>query len=80
MELSDRRWQRSLTDWRRKIRCVTSESRNLMARQEQIGRAKRRFGLPAATPVFSCDKAGRDETIQRAAYPLIFQRMGRLNI
>ena len=60
MELSNRQWKLGFTDRRHKIRRVAMEARNLVALQEQIGRAKSRFGLPADAPVFSCYEAGCD--------------------
>jgi transposase len=41
-----------------RIRTITA--RDLRALEEEIGRAKRRFGLAANAPVLSCYEAGRD--------------------
>ncbi len=60
MELSNRQWKLGFADRRHKVRRVTVEARNLIALQEQIGRAKVRFGLPEDARVFSCYEAGRD--------------------
>jgi transposase len=58
----------SLSEWKlgfnigfgQKPRLRTLKARNLVAFQDEIKAAKKRFGLPEDTPVLSCYEAGRD--------------------
>jgi transposase len=61
LELGCDKWVlASSTQAAQKPRFRTIAARNLAAFQEEIGKAKARFGLPADAPVCTCYEAGRD--------------------
>jgi transposase len=61
LELSWNTWKLAFTIGRgQKPRLRTIAARNRAALLDEIGAAKKRFGLPADTPVVSCYEAGRD--------------------
>jgi transposase len=61
LELSWNTWKLAFTIGRgQKPRLRTSAARNRDALLDEIEAAKKRFGLPADTPVISCYEAGRD--------------------
>jgi transposase len=59
MELGDARWKLAFGDGSR-TRQVTLEARDLGGLDEQIAKAKKRFGLREDSPVVSCYEAGRE--------------------
>ena len=61
MELSQSEWKLGFSiGFGQKPRLRTFKARNLVALQDEIKAAKKRFGLPEDTPVLSCYEAGRD--------------------
>ena len=61
LELGCEKWVlASATQAAEKPRFRTIAARNLAALQEEIAKAKARFGLPANAPVCTCYEAGRD--------------------
>src|SRR5262249_28013648 len=61
LELSWNTWKLAFTIGRgQKPRLRTIAARNHAALLDEIEAAKKRFGLPAHTPVISCYEAGRD--------------------
>lgn len=61
LELGCDKWVlASTTQAAQKPRFRTTPARNLAALQEEIAKAKTRFGLPADAPVCTCYEAGRD--------------------
>lgn len=60
-ELSEHEWKLAFTiGIGQKPRLRTMPARDLSKLQEELGKAKKRFGLPADAPVRSCYEAGRD--------------------
>src|SRR5262245_43308064 len=61
LELGQDKWlMASATQAAEKPRYRSRPARSLTRLQEEIGKAKRRFGLPADAPVCTCYEAGRD--------------------
>ena len=61
LELSQNRWKLAFSPARgQKCRFVSVLARDTTHLLRQIGMAKKRFGLPGETSVFSCYEAGRD--------------------
>jgi len=61
LELSDKQWKLAFTvgvGQRPRLRGIAARAMTAFARE--VAEAKRRFGLPAETPVLSCYEAGRD--------------------
>jgi transposase len=58
-ELSHRKWKLAFSN-AEKMRTVTIEARNLDQLQDEIEKAKQRFGLKGQIRVVSCHEAGRD--------------------
>ncbi|MGH8608735.1 MAG: hypothetical protein ACREX9_15365 [Gammaproteobacteria bacterium] len=59
LELSHKTWRLVFSDGG-KERPVSMEARNLVRLEEEIGKAKVKFGLPVGAQVRSCYEAGRD--------------------
>ncbi|MGH8525083.1 MAG: IS110 family transposase [Gammaproteobacteria bacterium] len=59
LELSHKTWRLVFSDGG-KERQVSMEARNLVRLEEEIGKAKVKFGLPVGAQVRSCYEAGRD--------------------
>ena len=59
-ELSHKQWKLALGTGPRNPRFVTMPARDLDRLAEEIGRAKKRLGLPGDAEVHSCFEAGRD--------------------
>jgi len=59
LELSMSKWKVAF-GWEDQTRYVTIEARDLDRLQEEIGKAKKRFGLAEGVGVLSCYEAGRD--------------------
>ena len=58
-ELSHLKWKLAFSNGE-KMRTVTIDARNLDQLQEQIDKAKKKFGLEGQIRVVSCHEAGRD--------------------
>jgi transposase len=59
LELSMSKWKVAF-GWEDQTRYVTIGARDLDRLQEEIGKAKKRFGLAEGVGVLSCYEAGRD--------------------
>lgn len=58
LELSERKWKLAFSDGGR-VKYQVIDSGATLELHDAIARARRRFGLPPNTPVFSCYEAGR---------------------
>lgn len=59
-ELSNREWKLAFGTGPKNPRVVTMPARDLKRLNEEIDKAKTRFGLPDSAKVYSCFEAGRD--------------------
>jgi hypothetical protein len=68
LELSQSEWKPGFNiGFGQRPRLRTIKARNLVALQDEIKAAKKRFGLPADAPVSSCYEAGRDGLSRRTS-------------
>jgi transposase len=59
-ELSHKEWKLAFGTGPRNPRIIVMPARDLMRLDEEIAKAKKRFGLSEDAKVFSCFEAGRD--------------------
>ena len=73
IELSNSKWDvGSKMEFGQKPRCKTVPAKDLVALEQELCRAKKRFDLPDEAPVLCCYEAGRDGfSNQRGGLPAL---------